>query len=83
MQVDVKESKYDQLVDQRVIQKCLESDDLIIMDGPDTNNKMQLDSKMIEKEIIQIEDEDNVSAGDFRNEYKEKIYLINRRKAPK
>lgn len=73
-------SPFDILIENKALQKTLESDNLIIVEGVRNYNQPDFLDK---EEVLQIEEEgiasDIFSAGDFEGEMTEKIDILNQK----
>jgi len=72
------------LVQENVLGKCLESDELIYIEGQRINNNPDFISREEFQDDLDDENQfDNVSAGDFDEELNEKADLIDRKTQPR
>lgn len=77
-----KNSKFDQMISHNAIQKCLESDDLIFMEGIRKQNDFLTESERQEDHLKAI-DEECISAGDFQQAFDERFNNLEEIRKPK
>lgn len=70
------------MIRENTIQKCLESDDLLFIEGTRRQNVFMPEIELKQDKLDQIEG-DNFSAGDFQEEFDEKFNNIEELKKPK
>lgn len=79
---NAKYSFFDTMVKEKQLQKTLESDDLVIVEGNKAKYIEYTKVETIEEDIVDKLKEETMSCGDFHEEYDEKFDLIEEREMP-
>jgi hypothetical protein len=80
---NAKNSAFDNLIDNDAIQKSLESDNLIFLEGVGRKKGSLFTAEELVKVEEELNHEDNISAGDFQEEFDEKQYKLDQKSLPK
>jgi len=84
LDTNVDDSPLDRLVQEDVIQKALDNDNLIYVEGHRAEDQPEfITKKEFEEELEKKENWDTISAGDFQAEFDEMFEEIDRRQKPK
>lgn len=75
-------SPFDLMVKENALQKTLESDDLIIVEGKRAKHFELTDIETLDKDLMEIRREECLSAGDFEEEYEEKLDFMEMKEEP-
>lgn len=71
------------MVQENIIQKTLEADDLVIVDGQTTTGFEYASTEKLDDDLMADKMLDSISGGDFEEEYNDKIDFIAKKDEPK